>query len=88
MALNIKNAEVERLAAKVAKALGVSKTEALRVSLAAKDQELDQEFVRKRADFRKFMEENVWSKVPVGLLGTSISKDEEEEILGYGTHGV
>ncbi len=87
MALNIKNAEVERLAAKVAKALGVSKTEALRVSLARKDQELDEALQARVAKIDHWLKTEVWPNVPPDQLGRRLTREEEDEILGYGPHG-
>lgn len=54
MGLNIKNAEVERLAAEVAHALGVTKTEAIRQSLEDRAKSLGIE--SKTAKYQKFRE--------------------------------
>jgi antitoxin VapB len=40
------------------------------------------------ARLRRFLEEEVWPNVPPDILGKPISKEEEEEILGYGPDGV
>jgi antitoxin VapB len=35
-----------------------------------------------------FLEEEVWPQIPASVLGTQLSKEEEEAILGYGEQGV
>jgi antitoxin VapB len=35
----------------------------------------------------QFLEEEVWPYIPAEALGKSISKEEREEILGYGPDG-
>jgi len=40
------------------------------------------------ARLRRFLEKEVWPSIPAALLGTTISKAEREEILGYGPEGV
>ncbi len=90
MALNIKNQEVEKLADEVAKLTGESKTEAIRRSLLERKQRLvlrTPKRGRGRA-FLRFLETEVWPRVPDGELGTSIPKKEREAILGYGEEGV
>ena len=89
MALNIKNAEVERLAAEVARLTHESKTEAIRVALEERaarvkayrgkltgEQRIDAALARFRELF------------PKGDFGRAISKKKEERILGYGPEGV
>lgn len=90
MALNIKNAEVERLATEVAELAGESKTEAIRRALSARRELLAHQVVRTGGSrsFRRFLEEEVWPHVPRHELGFRLSKQEEEEILGYGPEGV
>ncbi len=87
MALNIKNAEVERLATKVAKAMGVSKTEAVRTVLAEKDRELDVQVRDRVKRVTEWLEKEVWPNVPPELLGKRLTREEEDEILGYGPNG-
>jgi hypothetical protein len=40
------------------------------------------------ARVRRFLEKEVWPSIPPALRGTTISKAEREEILGYGPEGV
>jgi antitoxin VapB len=90
MALNIKNSEVERLAAEVAKLTGENKTEAIRRALQERKDRLAFRVVRKdrRGDLLRFLERAVWSRVPRRLMGRRMSRKEEDAILGYGSRGV
>ena len=90
MALNIKNSAVERLAAEVARLCGESKTEAVRRALEERKARLAYRVVD--ADpvsrLRRFLETEVWPTVPAEELGRRRSREEEEQILGYGEAGV
>lgn len=90
MALNIKNIEVEELAAEVAGMTGESKTEAIRRALAERRQRLARETgLPARADrLRRFFAEEIWAVLPREERGRPVSKREREEILGYGKEGV
>jgi antitoxin VapB len=90
MALNIKNREVERLAADVAKLAGESKTQAIRRALEERKGRLSLRVVRKdrRAELLRFLEREVWPVVPRRLLGRRMSRKDEDAILGYGPRGV
>ena len=35
-----------------------------------------------------FLQDELWPQIPVELLGTVMTKEEEERILGYGESGV
>ncbi|CAN5293316.1 type II toxin-antitoxin system VapB family antitoxin [soil metagenome] len=90
MALNIKNAEVERLAAEVAEIAGESKTEAVRKALTERKDRL---LIRsgepdRRAAVLDFLERQVWPRLPESSRGRMPGRDEEEEILGDGPDGV
>lgn len=90
MALNIKNAEVERLAGEVAALAGETKTQAIRRALEERKARLAVRVVRRDrgADVRRFLEKEVWSQLPARQLGKRLSRAEEERILGYGSRGV
>ena len=90
MALNIKNAEVERLAAEVAHMTGESKTEAVRSALAEKRERMVSQSERKHRIDRvfKWLEEDVWPNLPPGERGRRMTKEERERILGIGPEGV
>ena len=89
VALNIKNAEVERLADEVARLAGETKTEAVRRALAERRQRL-----ALRVDpgdrpgrIRRFLEREVWPLVPAGEVGRRLTAKEEDDILGFGPDG-
>ena len=89
MPLNIKNAEVERLAADVARLTGESKTEAIRRALEERRRRLrgsSPDDRRKRV--LTYLEKKVWTTLPKGERGRRLSRDEEDAILGYGPEGV
>lgn len=61
MGLNIKNAEVERLATEVARMAGESKTEAIRKALVDRKQTLEAEGKEDRIDaLMRHLREEVW----------------------------
>jgi len=90
MGLNIKNPEVERLAAEVARLAGESKTEAIRVALEARRERLRLRAGRQsRAErLRDFLERRVWPSVHGRVSRRRLTKREEERILGFGREGV
>jgi antitoxin VapB len=90
MALNIKDAETERLAAEVASLAGETKTRAVKVALQERKKRLAAELSgRRRTDrLRKWLETEVWPNLPADVRGKPITKEEREEILGYGPEGV
>jgi antitoxin VapB len=90
MALNIKNTEVERLAAEMATLTGESKTETIRRALLDRQARLKfrvTESARKERVLR-FLEREVWSRIPADQLGRAPDKEEREMVLGYGEDGV
>ena len=90
MALNIKNAEVERLAAEVSKMTGESKTETIRKALTERKERLGSQVVEvdRAAKLLRFLERDVWPRVPRKALGRRLSKKQREDILGYGSRGI
>ena len=89
MALNLKNDEVERLAAEVAGMTGESKTEAIRVALQERQERLKGRTIEQRRDrVLKFLEKKIWATLPEGERGRRLTQAEEDEILGYGPDGV
>jgi antitoxin VapB len=89
MALNLKNREVERLAAEVARLARETKTEAIRKALIERKARLQVAVGRGSARNRllEFLERAVWPKIPPEALGHPLSKEEEDAILGYGPGG-
>jgi antitoxin VapB len=89
MALNLKNAEVERLAAEVARLTGESKTEAIRRALEERQRRLKgTRTAERRARLLRLLRTRVWSTIPKAQLGRRLSRHEEDELLGYGPEGV
>lgn len=89
MALNLKNREVEQLAAEVARLAGETKTEAVRRALLERRQRLVYRIgsVDRRGQLRHFLDREVWPHVPEQERGRRLTKDEEDRILGYGETG-
>lgn len=90
MPLNIKNPLVERLVDEVAQLTGESKTEAIRKALEERRVRLNFRLTNEKREerLRRFLEHEVWPIVPKDQLGRSLSRAEEEAILGYGPEGV
>ena len=89
MALNIKNPEVERLAAEIAQLTRETKTEAIRKALEDRKARLKlgltpEEKVRRVTEY---LEREVWPFIPPEDRGKVMTKREREEILGIGPHG-
>ncbi|WP_206795852.1 type II toxin-antitoxin system VapB family antitoxin [Amycolatopsis sp. MtRt-6] len=90
MAMNIKDPETERLAAEVAELTGDTKTGAVREALRLRREQLKkQESAEQRLKrMRRVLEEEIWPLIPPDELGKPISKEEWEDILGFGPEGV
>lgn len=90
MALNIKNSEVEGLAAEIARITGESKTEAVRRALAERRARLSFRVTERSrgARIRRFLEREVWARVPEDQIGHAPDRAERERILSYGDDGV
>jgi antitoxin VapB len=89
MALNIKNIDVERLASEVANLAHETKTEAIRRALVERRARLQARAGKPggRKSLREYLEQNVWPMMPAGELGRVMSREEEDQILGYGPEG-
>lgn len=90
MGLNIKNTEVERLATEVAGLAHETKTEAIRRALLERRARLRIRLGRptRRRSIRDYLQKSVWPLVPRAELGHTLSREEEDRILGYGPEGV
>lgn len=90
MALNIKDAETERLAIEVAALAGESKTRAVKVALQQRRQRLslggapDERVLA----LERFLADEAWPQIPSDILGKPVSRSAREEILGLGPDGV
>jgi antitoxin VapB len=88
MALNIKNADVERLATEVARLSGETKTEAIRKALEERRRRLKGPSVAdRRQRVVRFLKNDVWPTIPKKFLGKRPSRVEEDAILGFGPDG-
>jgi antitoxin VapB len=89
MPLNIKNGEVERLAAEVARLTGETKTEAIRRALDERRRRLSHPAANRRRDrVVSFLEKTVWPTLPKRERGRRLTRKEEDQILGLGPGGV
>lgn len=89
MALNLKNAEVERLAAEVARLAGESKTEAIRRALEERRNRLRvPDLAQRRERVLRLLRTKLWASLPKEQRGRRLSREEEDAILGYGPEGV
>ena len=89
MGLNIKNAEVERLATEAARKFGITKTEAIRRALIEqlKDSEREESIDERMARLQHVLETEIWPKFAPEGRNKPMTKEEREEILGYGPDG-
>lgn len=89
MALNIKNAEVERLAAEVARMAHETKTEAIRRALEDRKKRLQVKIgdADRATQIRAYLSREVWPHIPANIRGKKMTKREREEILGIGPDG-
>lgn len=89
MALNIKNPDVERLAAEVAELANETKTEAVRRALAERKERLQLGRLQQSKGERleTWLRTEVWPQIPAEVRGRPLSKEEEEQILGFGPDG-
>jgi antitoxin VapB len=90
MAMNIKDPETERLIGQLAELTGETKTGAVRSAVRARiDQLRANENAEERiARLTRLLEDEIWPLIPPDELGKPLSKEEVEEILGYGPDGV
>jgi antitoxin VapB len=90
VALTIKNAEVERLAAEVARLTGETKTQAIRVALEERRRRLgsDVDPEVRAAEILHWLESEVWPNVPEELRGKPHDSRDDDEIVGYGPDGL
>ena len=88
MALNIKNREVEELARELASRTGESKTQTILQALKQRKRQLETTIPKKKRNVIQYLERHVWPFIPPEVRGKRITKEEREEILGYGPDGV
>jgi hypothetical protein len=90
MAINIRNAKVERLADEIADMTGESRTATILQALEERRETIVRVSARKPrlSSVIAFLEKGIWPNVPKNLLGRRLTKSERERVLGYGKHGV
>lgn len=90
MALNIKDQRTEDLATELARLTGDTKTGAVRTALEAQRRRLAQRAVTqdRATRLRRLLEDEIWPQVPADVLGRPLTREQREEILGYGPEGV
>ena len=86
MVIVIKDQKVRRLLDSIVEMTGESETEAIRRALIERMEHLASPRVVSQGVVRleMFLQDEIWSNIPESLLGTSLTKAEEETILGYG----
>lgn len=88
MALNIKNAEVERLASEVSALTGETKTEAIRKALEERKTRLEVSGSRRDSEhYHALLQTQIWDQIPPEFLGKGLAKLDHDEILGFGELG-
>ncbi len=88
MGLNIKNTDVEQLASEVANLAHETKTEAIRRALLERRARLRAHAGKRGSrSLREYLERNVWPMIPSTELGRVLTREEEDQILGYGPEG-
>ena len=90
MALNTKDPETKRLAGEVAAMTGETKTGAIRRALTERKQRLIlAQSGRARGDrMVSVLERRLWPRLPEGVRGSSLTREQEEAILGFGPQGL
>lgn len=90
MALNIKDPDVERLARELVALTHETKSGAIRRALEERKERLATQAKRRErgSRLRRFLEEEAWPQLSEEERGRPLSKEEREEILGYGPEGV
>jgi antitoxin VapB len=85
MTLIIKNQDVENLLKDIVKLTGETKTEAIRKALEERHRQLFNRSLTPNDEERllHFLENEIWPQIPAELLGTHLTKAEEDNILGY-----
>lgn len=87
MGFHIDNPEFDRLVAEVARITGESEADAAIRALRERRDKLREEHVARVEKAFKYLEEHVWPTIPEEVRGKPLTKEEEDEILGYGPHG-
>jgi len=89
MPLNIKDPVTEKLASEVAAMTGESKTGAIRQALVERKRRLllSRGGLARGDRMVAVLEQRLWPRLPEGVRGRALTKDEEEAILGFDRDG-
>lgn len=88
MALTIDDADIERLAAEAADLAGESQAEAVRKALTDRIAHLRSASPQARRERIERLVAEIHTLIPPHERGRVMTKEEEEEILGFGPNGV
>lgn len=90
MALKIEDTEAEKLAAEIAEMTGDTKTGAVRQALREKKKRLDARAAvgERPRSMQEWLETEIWPRIPEDERGKPLTKEEVEDILGFGPEGV
>lgn len=90
MTRRFEDEEMEKLAAEIAKLTGESEEEAVRQALRERRDRLGHRAgkgrPRTKEELLHYLETEIWPLIP-NRGGPAITKEEKEEILGYGPEG-
>ncbi|MET0557948.1 MAG: type II toxin-antitoxin system VapB family antitoxin [Solirubrobacterales bacterium] len=93
MTLEIRDKETREMATEIARHIGMSEEEAVRQALEEKQERMRLQGGGRRRpqtveEWEEMMEREIWSKIPDELLDQPpMTKEEKEELLGYGPEG-
>ena len=90
MAITIEDTEVETLASEVADLAHETKTEAIRQALLQRRVLLQTNGAVKaarRQSLQEYLEKEIWPLMPASEFGRTLTREEEDDILGYGPEG-
>jgi hypothetical protein len=90
MAPNIKNPDVEQLAEELSAITGESKTQAILTALIERRRRFAFRVVpaERRTHLLRFLEYEIWTRIPANQPGQLHDPALDDEILGYGKDGV
>ena len=80
MALNIKNIEVETLAAEISAMTGETKTEAIRQALLVRKQSLSVPKRQRMDGIQEWLERDVWPNIKPEFQGKPVTKKEMDAL--------
>jgi antitoxin VapB len=88
--MHIKDTDTEKLAAEVAEMIGKTKEDAVREALREKKERLEScsGHEGRPQSLQKWLETEIWPRIPKEERGKPLTKEEVEDILGFGPEGV